>query len=599
MARQVKRISDLPEAGPIQGDELLEMVQGGVNVRVRADELGGDIAIGDVQGLTEALDERVLDDDPRLSDSRVPKGGAGGVLSGQYPNPGFAVPMATAAQLDGKVDKVEGKGLSTNDLTDPLYDKLVGLEGTHWRGTFVSLAALEAGVTDPQAGDYADVDVVGEDVQRYIWDATDSEWVVQSGAAAPITAAQVKLLYESNPDTNAFTDADEAKLDSVKEWATAETQDAAQTALGMSVSGKAVATGTPAQGRTALGLGTAATKDVGEGYGQVMEVGAFGLGGAPVSFTWSSFEAQLTRNLATAQWPGGVEYPADSPEINGAKAIAIGSAGVWESHLAFSAYGHNMYLRGRSSAGAPFLPWVRMYHTGNTTADSNGFIKIASPIIKLHSDRIESNGDDTPTFQRLDTGHYQLTGCNGLRLDDGWYIETPHDRNKVPYFNVEWEQSSEPETDAGVLEEPADVNLTIRCYERVWNPQTGTYDNGDPVDIPDGRWIDLRMNEVRQPEPEMPEAPDEPELPPEPAEPVIPSVVTMAQAKLALLYAGLYEQVEQALADLPEPQKTAALIEWNHRQTLEREHPLVGQVAAELGLTEQQLDELFLDASVR
>src|SRR5690606_33193796 len=135
----------------------------------------------------------------------------------------------------------------------------------------------------------------------------------------------------------------------------------------------------------------------------------------------------------------------------------------------------------------------------------------------------------------------------------------------------------------------------IRCYERVWNPQTGTYDNGDPVDIPDGRWIDLRMNEVRQPEPEEPEmpedpeAPDEPELPPEPTEPVIPSVVTMAQAKLALLYAGLYEQVEQALADLPEPQKAAALIEWNHRQTLEREHPLVAQVATALGLTEQQL----------
>ena len=211
MARQVRRISDLPEAAPIQGDELLEVVQGGINVRVRADELGGTelpIEMADVTGLPEALDDRVLDDDPRLSDSRVPRGGAGGVLSGQYPNPGFAVPMATAAQLADKVDKVAGKGLSTNDLTDPLYDKLVGLEGTHWRGTFVSLAALEAGVTDPQAGDYADVDVAGEDVQRYIWDASDAAWVVQSGAVAPITAAQVKQLYESNPDTNAFTDAD-------------------------------------------------------------------------------------------------------------------------------------------------------------------------------------------------------------------------------------------------------------------------------------------------------------------------------------------------------------------------------------------------------
>src|SRR5690554_6411549 len=313
MARQVKRISDLPEAGPIQGDELLEMVQGGENVRVRADQLGGDIAIDDVQGLTEALDERVLDDDPRLSDSRVPTGGAGGVLSGQYPNPGFAVPMATAEALDGKVDKVEGKGLSTNDLTDPLYDKLIGLEGTHWRGTFVSLAALEAGVTDPAAGDYADVDVEGEDVQRYIWDATDSAWVAQSGEAAPITAAQVKLLYESNPDTNAFTDADEAKLDSVKEWATAETQDAAQTALGMSVSGKAVATGTPAQGRAALGLGTAATRDVGTGLGQVPTLGDMSYGLGPGRNSLADFSDVFQGNgfyrwlITTENRPEGVD----------------------------------------------------------------------------------------------------------------------------------------------------------------------------------------------------------------------------------------------------------------------------------------------------
>jgi len=115
--------------------------------------------------------------------------------------------------LEGKVDTVPGKGLSTEDYTTAEKQKLAGLEGSHFRGTFLSLSALQAGATDPVPGDYADVDAgEGESVARYIWDDSDSEWVAQGGSADPLTAAQVKTLYESNPDTNAFTDAEKQKL---------------------------------------------------------------------------------------------------------------------------------------------------------------------------------------------------------------------------------------------------------------------------------------------------------------------------------------------------------------------------------------------------
>jgi hypothetical protein len=65
--------------------------------------------------------------DPRLTDARAPTGVAGGVLAGQYPNPTFAQPMATAADLQGKVDKVPGKGLSANDFSDEAATKLSGV----------------------------------------------------------------------------------------------------------------------------------------------------------------------------------------------------------------------------------------------------------------------------------------------------------------------------------------------------------------------------------------------------------------------------------------------------------------------------------------
>jgi len=73
----------------------------------------------------------------------------------------------------------------------------------------------------------------------------------------------------------------------------------------------------------------------------------------------------------------------------------------------------------------------------------------------------------------------------------------------------------------------------------------------------------------------------------------VPQVVTMRQARLALLGAGLLPSVTAAINSLPSPQKEAASIEWEYSQTVERNRGFVLTLGAALGLTDLQLDNLF------
>lgn len=84
---------------------------------------------------------------------------------------------------------------------------------------------------------------------------------------------------------------------------------------------------------------------------------------------------------------------------------------------------------------------------------------------------------------------------------------------------------------------------------------------------------------------------------PEPADPppqIVITVVTMRQARLALLQSNLLSQVEAAIAAIEDPaQRQAVQIEWEYAAEVNRAHPWVQSLAAALGLTEAQLDDLF------
>ncbi len=73
----------------------------------------------------------------------------------------------------------------------------------------------------------------------------------------------------------------------------------------------------------------------------------------------------------------------------------------------------------------------------------------------------------------------------------------------------------------------------------------------------------------------------------------VPAEVTMRQARLALLGVGKLDDVDTAIDGLPEPQRSAARIEWDYSSTVRRQQPLVLALAPALGLSSEDLDNLF------
>jgi hypothetical protein len=78
---------------------------------------------------------------------------------------------------------------------------------------------------------------------------------------------------------------------------------------------------------------------------------------------------------------------------------------------------------------------------------------------------------------------------------------------------------------------------------------------------------------------------------------IVPSTVTMRQARLALLAAGKLQDVENAINALPDPPKTAARIEWDYSNEVQRHNGFVASLAPILNMSEADLDKLFILAA--
>lgn len=80
--------------------------------------------------------------------------------------------------------------------------------------------------------------------------------------------------------------------------------------------------------------------------------------------------------------------------------------------------------------------------------------------------------------------------------------------------------------------------------------------------------------------------------------PIVPQVVTMRQARLALLSIGLLDQVEPAIDAMDEPARTISKIEWDYSSEVRRDKSFVNSLGSTLGLDSEAIDALFATAAL-
>lgn len=254
-------------------------------------------------------------------------------------------------------------------------------------------------------------------------------------------------------------------------------------------------------------LGTAAFKNTGTQAGNVMEVGAFGVGDLMLKIPMPS---DMSNYLGSGFYYYDVNSSAVSSWKNAETNVFVVRANFNKLPRGFEIgarpYSNEFYMR--SSSAIDTQPWnspVLLRHSGNTTTDGNGFIKEASPVVKLFEDRIESNNEaqlQDIAFEKLGVGDYLIKGSSGF-AQEGWYVETPKDANGNVLFSVIY----------ATLE---NGDISVKTYKKKFDIETASIvaDLDNPVDITEGRWIDLRLQELPQPEIEEPESITPPDFQP-------------------------------------------------------------------------------------
>lgn len=245
---------------------------------------------------------------------------------------------------------------------------------------------------------------------------------------------------------------------------------------------------TAAEARSNLGLGAISTSNMNVSKG---------------SFEQLDLDTLTENQFVMSKGITSSVHPLPEAGLGWGYVLSVSSGGNTSGDRILQIIGHDiskdLYFRKGQYTALSVLPWYKFLHSGNTTSDSNGFIKNASPIVKLFADKIELNDEaqlQEITFEKLDTGDYLIKGSTGF-AQEGWYVETPKDANGNLLVAVVYEQ----------LE---NGDISVKTYDYMLNRKGRIVaDIETPLDIPENRWIDLRLQELPQPETEVTDDPEQ------------------------------------------------------------------------------------------
>ena len=110
------------------------------------------------------------------------------------------------------VESIPGYSL----MSDAEKEKLLSLESSKFLGTFTTSEDIPK--EKAVAGSYADVESEdGTSVDRWIYNLKSGEFIKSNSSSGVETSSSIKTKYESNDDTNAFTDAFKSILENLPE----------------------------------------------------------------------------------------------------------------------------------------------------------------------------------------------------------------------------------------------------------------------------------------------------------------------------------------------------------------------------------------------